>query len=358
MRPLVYSDRRTARLYEALFACDSVEHISRDFLVPLSSFFGASSVALLCYSRNPEGLSFGWGALHAIGQESLGAYREKYFELDPIFRLANAISCQTKMPVCQAARYSDITDRFGLPSEFKRFLESIGIDDIITGIFPVTHISSEIVNLSFHRSPGVAPFGYEDLHQLKAIRAAISCVISGILARDSMRICESSISLMTHQGSAFGVVLLSDNGEIGYSTPLGEIDLARVLQTHFDGDWKQLAASLAHRITSSEARTCEITLGETFVAARRVEPLDGVGRTLVIFRKSGNDAFVSRCRQYQLSEREIEISQLMNAGMPDKLIGFHLKISTRTVQNHVRSVYRKTGVHSRSQLLAKMTMNS
>jgi DNA-binding CsgD family transcriptional regulator len=51
-----------------------------------------------------------------------------------------------------------------------------------------------------------------------------------------------------------------------------------------------------------------------------------------------------------LTQRQREISMLAAAGMPSKTIAARLLISTRTVNNHLASVYDRLGVSSRSQL--------
>lgn len=48
-----------------------------------------------------------------------------------------------------------------------------------------------------------------------------------------------------------------------------------------------------------------------------------------------------------LTDRELEVLDLVARGMMDKEIGVQLGISVHTVRNHVRSIYDKLNVHSR-----------
>jgi DNA-binding NarL/FixJ family response regulator len=50
-----------------------------------------------------------------------------------------------------------------------------------------------------------------------------------------------------------------------------------------------------------------------------------------------------------LTAREIEILRLMGGGMANKQIAFHLKISEKTVRNHISSMYEKLNISDRSQ---------
>jgi DNA-binding NarL/FixJ family response regulator len=53
----------------------------------------------------------------------------------------------------------------------------------------------------------------------------------------------------------------------------------------------------------------------------------------------------------QLSEREKEIFQLLLTGLSSREISVHLKISSKTVDKHRASIFRKTGVENSTQLL-------
>jgi len=50
-----------------------------------------------------------------------------------------------------------------------------------------------------------------------------------------------------------------------------------------------------------------------------------------------------------LTAREIEILKLVAAGMANKQIAFHLKISEKTVRNHVSNTYEKLHIYDRAQ---------
>jgi len=50
-----------------------------------------------------------------------------------------------------------------------------------------------------------------------------------------------------------------------------------------------------------------------------------------------------------LTVREIEILKLIANGMANKQVAFRLKISEKTVRNHVSNIYEKLGINDRSQ---------
>lgn len=61
------------------------------------------------------------------------------------------------------------------------------------------------------------------------------------------------------------------------------------------------------------------------------------------------------CRAYALSRRERDVVAALLAGLDTRAISARLCISPHTVQDHLKSVFRKTGAHSRRELLARFT---
>ena len=53
-----------------------------------------------------------------------------------------------------------------------------------------------------------------------------------------------------------------------------------------------------------------------------------------------------------LTDREIQVVELMDRGLSNKEISSHLKIETCTAKNHVQNILQKLGVHSRGQAVA------
>ncbi|HYV90534.1 MAG TPA: response regulator transcription factor [Chitinophagales bacterium] len=61
----------------------------------------------------------------------------------------------------------------------------------------------------------------------------------------------------------------------------------------------------------------------------------------------------SRNSSFDLSEREKEVLSCLMKGMSYKLIGEHCFISIDTVRGHIRNIYEKLHVHSKSEAVAK-----
>ena len=68
------------------------------------------------------------------------------------------------------------------------------------------------------------------------------------------------------------------------------------------------------------------------------------------------DTLINKKLGKHLTQRELDTSVLLLKGFSDKQIAKELKITAGTVHNHRKSIYRKVGVHSISQLIHRLRL--
>jgi DNA-binding CsgD family transcriptional regulator len=73
---------------------------------------------------------------------------------------------------------------------------------------------------------------------------------------------------------------------------------------------------------------------------------------------TSTETFGLLCRAYALSRREREVVAALLGGLDTRAVSARLCISPHTVQDHLKSVFRKTGAHSRRELLARFSAAS
>jgi LuxR family maltose regulon positive regulatory protein len=64
--------------------------------------------------------------------------------------------------------------------------------------------------------------------------------------------------------------------------------------------------------------------------------------------ESGNDALAE-----PLSQRELEVLELINQGLANKEIATRMTVAPATVKAHIRNLYGKLGVSRRTEALAR-----
>jgi DNA-binding CsgD family transcriptional regulator len=86
-------------------------------------------------------------------------------------------------------------------------------------------------------------------------------------------------------------------------------------------------------------------------------PLEGGGDgqvAITLRAATASETFDLLCRAYALSRRERQVVALLVTGLDTRAVAQRLFISRFTVQDHLKSVFAKIGVHSRRELLAKL----
>jgi DNA-binding CsgD family transcriptional regulator len=80
---------------------------------------------------------------------------------------------------------------------------------------------------------------------------------------------------------------------------------------------------------------------------------DDDGKIAITLRSAGPpETFDLLCRAYELTQRERDVVRAVLAGLDTRGVAERLFISRHTVQDHLKSAFEKTGVHSRRELLA------
>jgi DNA-binding CsgD family transcriptional regulator len=89
------------------------------------------------------------------------------------------------------------------------------------------------------------------------------------------------------------------------------------------------------------------------IEAAKLGGQDGGQIAVTLRAATATETFTLLCRAYALSARERQVVAALLAGLDTRAITQRLFISRYTVQDHLKSVFTKTGVRSRRQLLAR-----
>jgi DNA-binding CsgD family transcriptional regulator len=83
------------------------------------------------------------------------------------------------------------------------------------------------------------------------------------------------------------------------------------------------------------------------IEAARLEGQADAQVAVTLRAATAAETFDLLCRAYALSRREREVVSALLAGLDTRAVSRRLLISAHTVNDHLKSVFRKTGVHGR-----------
>lgn len=212
--------------------------------------------------------------------------------------------------------------------------------------------------LGLYRETGQPLFGAEELEFVRTVAPSLA---EG--ARRALLVAEA----MDPEGPvAPGLIVLSDRWEVESTTP----GVERWLCELPDGDWDRgrlpssvlSVAGRALRTGERPDEPGEIAVGRVLARSGNWVVLHGVclvgdgTRRIAVIVEPAHPARISPLLMaaYGLTEREQEVTRLVLQGNSTVEIAQQLVVSGHTVQQHLKSVFDKTGVRSRRDLVGKV----
>jgi len=347
-----------------MLSCASLEDIQHEILTPLCCLLEAESGVYVPFRIDHDVL--GEGVCCGVNADSLVSYKQnEFYKMDPITTACKEIardyfdattSRYAPYPITQLCELMD-PKVFKKTEFYNEFLKQFGIQEVLAVAIPLQSLYREVLLIGFHRPTGAKPFSLANIEalrtQLPALRSGIANYALNIGMAEAMLVCNPPF---TESGGA-GVVVLNDRAEFLFANDQAMAELG------LRNDDK-----VAHLVKASQFNMADMQEGDK--AHFRVPGVNGISVDLdmdkrvlpndqirfVITTKSSNvqEHLSDRFRVFDLSPRESEISRYVVMGLNNESIGMQTNISVRTVENHLRSIYAKTGINSRTQLVARL----
>lgn len=252
---------------------------------------------------------------------------------------------------------------------WREVLSTYGVCDVASLVFRDTHGCWGWLDL--WRSGDAHLFGEVDLAYL----AAAAGPITGALRRSQARTFEAAAPLPARAGPA--VLILSPSLEVRAQTPDTEEYLRALVPP--DGDRRPIPAgayNVAAQLLAVEAGVDAhlpsarvhlaggvwLTLRAARAGARGVpEGVDADGPSpdhdiaVTIEPASPSERRSLFARSHALSPRETELLDHLAQGADTRTVAQALFVSENTVQDHLKSIFAKTGARNRRTLLTRLT---
>ena len=247
----------------------------------------------------------------------------------------------------------------GDPSSSPRWHENMSMGGDQELIAALRTPSGEVWGaLGLYREPGEAMFDRDDLAFVRSLAPSLA---EG--ARRALLVGEAS----DPEGpQSPGLLVLSESWEVESATPGVERWLAELP----DGDWAagRLPAAV-HAVAGRALRTAEHPDEPAEIAVSRVLSRSGTwvvlhgaallapgSRRVAVIVEPAHPARITPLLMsaYGLSVREQDVTRLVLQGESTTQIAERLSVSAHTVQQHLKSIFEKTGVRSRRELVGKV----
>jgi DNA-binding CsgD family transcriptional regulator len=247
----------------------------------------------------------------------------------------------------------------GEPSTSKRWHDNMTLGGDQELIAALRAPSGEVWGaLGLYREPGAPMFDRDDL---AFVRSLVPALAEG--ARRGLLVGEAS----DPEGpESPGLVVITEDWEVESLTP----GVERWLSELPDGDWDAgrlpssvlAVAGRALRAAESSSAPGEIAVSRVLSQAGTWVVLHGAAlvaagrRRVAVIVEPAHPARISPLLMsaYGLTEREQDVTRLVLQGDSTAQIAERLVVSPHTVQQHLKSIFEKTGVRSRRELVGKV----
>ncbi len=212
--------------------------------------------------------------------------------------------------------------------------------------------------VGLYREPGEPRFEDDELDFLRAVAPH--------LAEGAQRGLLLGEATDPEGPDAPGLVVLNDDWSVDSLTPGVERWLAELP----DGDWEQgrlppvvlTVAGRALRTAEAPDEPGEVAVARVLSRSGRWVVLHGAslvaagGRRVAVIVEPAHSARITPLLMaaYGLTDREQAVTRLVLRGDSTTQIAVELCVSPHTVQQHLKSVFEKTGVRSRRELVGKV----
>lgn len=356
----------TEQLLRGISSCADFESIESRVMGPLARALGTRSAVLLQFEQRPDGDKVLTRNFYSGGaQRTLSLYSSGPYQDDPLVS-----ACMRSFASAQAAHLTHHVLSLGRmlgprrvrdSAFYRRFLQPTDIADVLGIAIPLRRGGKEIITLGFQRRTGEDCFKADEEKLLQNIGSCLSHVLRDLVFEEKLAVSDAAIEGLSGSAAAPELAILGRNGRLHFATPgllarheSSERALERDLDRHFGAPMRDYQAGL---VGGGE-------LSRRIEKAGRESPYRDV-RLLKWGKDGPNPLFLlsfekPRCvfgdtgARSGLTQQESVVCSLLCAGYGNAEIGTQLSISIRTVENHLRAIYKKLGVNTRGRAIARL----
>ncbi|MCP2168860.1 helix-turn-helix transcriptional regulator [Goodfellowiella coeruleoviolacea] len=280
-----------------------------------------------------------------------------YWECELLGENVNLFRDLTSAPVPVAGLRESTGDRRSQGALYQKFMRPRGFDDELRAVFRVSGRPWGLVSL--FRERGRPPFDPQDIGLVTAL--------SELLARRLRGYAQPPSAPVSTPGGGPGLLLFDAAGTLVSVNDdarrlLAEMPPGPAVQTPFGvalPAW--VLNTAAHARLGGDSVTARVRVrsrtGRWLIchgSCLRDQDGRSSSTAIVIEPATGSEMAALVTVAYELSPRELEVTQLIASGLSTREIAARLHLSPHTVRDYVKAVFDKVEVTSRGELVAKL----
>ena len=344
-----------------LLSCNAFGDVAQSLLTPISQEIGASSSVLLQISRTRHhGDHIGAYVHSGRCPEAAQAYVDKgIFRHAPKLRSAISrigdignpaqpqLSCFGLLPYGRGMDY------------YRDFQESFDIGSVLAVALPIaSFLDPSVICIAFHRRRQEGNFSNADYMRLQSQLYVVRAAIANMANSEALAIAGAMPDIVLQDEPNVGWVVLDDDLCVRQASRRGLVDLGLLTAEGAASGMSGTLSDLRIQLLERETRSTEAWVIDRDDIVVQVRPFRAPGGEdcylLITDRPAVREPMAMAAHETALSERETQVATLVCGGQSNASVAGSLGISLRTVENHLRSIYDKLGIHSRTQLVSRL----
>jgi len=208
----------------------------------------------------------------------------------------------------------------------------------------------------------------DDKRDFTRVDAVALARVTGVIGEGIRTSLRFDAARESRGAAAPGMVILTRTGDIELITPPARELLAALRSPALAGREEVVPTALASlaeharrsaRDGVAHADVVAVPSGLGWITLHASLPDGGSdGRVAIVVERSASErATALRLETYGVTEREREVAVLLAQGLTNPDIAQRLVLSPYTVQDHIKSLFEKTGVGSRQELVARVFLD-
>ncbi len=360
----------SSHLYEEISECHDYASLENTLLGSVAQKIGAETSTLLHFQHDHEGYEIGHNLAQGVGNKIHNQYINKFHRSDPVIlnRDLNALRHTQADARTDVYRLSDVCDQntFVKTDDYNDFLKPSGIRHVLAlAVKPKTVNNDLLVIVGFHRPHGMRDFGDNAIRRAISIAPIVGSTIARLTFKEHLEKYKLLSENLKSVWDNTGYLILDDALQIK--------EMSDCVRNKTYGNLPFLMQRVSQAVTSliksgrrqvnisslcPDSDRTALNQNINFSVSKTISE-NGVLRFIVRLGFVHTNIAISKCaEEFGWTLREGEIVMTLAQGLTNTQISESLLISVRTVENHLRSIYSKADVTSRTQLLRQLLSNT